>query len=772
MRERGTMRTIRFLLLFGSAFVLLHAQNLLAGRPAPTGDIVGVVINKQTREPLPGAAVSLIGTTFGASTDLEGRFRIAGVPEGSYRIQASSLGFETVILTDIIATGAREATLTIELIEKPILSEEVLIEASYFPGSSDAGASAQAFTYEEIRRSPGGFEDVFRAVSVLPGVVQVDGGRNDLIVRGGAPSENLFFVDNIEIPNINHFGSQGSTGGPLSFINLDFVRETNFSSGGFGVRYGDKLSSVLGITLREGRTDRFGGKLTLSATQFGLNAEGGLGDAGSFLFSARRSYLDFIFKAAGFSFVPEYWDFIGKATYNLDAHNLLSFLSIGALDNVSFNNASREDRIDNSRILGNDQNQYVSGLSWRHLFGEGFGTITVGRSYVRYAFLQSDSLGNPLFVNNSTESDVSLRADFIFQPAAGTEYAFGAIGKRLRTAADIRLQASITGFGDRLEPDPVSTERMSYKAAAYAQFARTFLPRLKATAGVRFDYFGMIEKPAYLSPRLSLTYDLTPLWQINAAAGRYYQSPSAVWIVGNPENRRLRALRADQFVLGVSHIPRPDTRIGIEGYVKEYADYPASLLRPYLVLANTGAGFGGSEEGFASFGLDPLASAGSGRARGAELSIRKRFSDVPCYGIASLTWSEARYRAIDGIERAGAYDQRWIVSVSGGYKLDARWEAGMKFRFASGRPFTPFNPDGSRNPAAYNADRLPASHALDIRIDRRWEFARASLITYLDIQNVYNHRIVSGLRWDPLTGRVEKVESIGILPSIGVSLEF
>ena len=225
-----------------------------------------------------------------------------------------------------MATG-KPAELLVRLDQTEIDIEGMEVRAAYFQKNPDSPVSVQRLSYEEIRRSPGAFEDVVRAVSVIPGVAQAQPGRNDLVVRGGAPSENLFTVDNIEIPNINHFGTQGASGGPLSFINLDFVREATFSTGGFGVRYGDRMSSVLNIELREGRTDRLGGKATISATQFGLNVEGPIASGGQFVFSARRSYLDFIFKAAGFSFVPEYWDFLGRGSFRIDARNEISDVS-------------------------------------------------------------------------------------------------------------------------------------------------------------------------------------------------------------------------------------------------------------------------------------------------------------------------------------------------------------------------------------------------------------------------------------------------------------
>ncbi|MDT8324581.1 MAG: TonB-dependent receptor, partial [Bacteroidota bacterium] len=306
-------------------------------------------------------------TSFGSATDLEGRFAVRNVPAGTYRVQASVIGYTPELAADVVVSPGRETQVDFDLAPTAIDLEEVVVEADYFRRNADAPVSAQTLSYEEIRRAPGGQEDVIRAVSVLPGVVQASAGRNDLIVRGGAPSENLYVVDGLEIPNINHFGTQGATGGPLSFINLDFVKDVTFTTGGFGPRYGDKLSSVMNIQLKEGRRDRIGGKINVSATQFGLNTEGPIGEQGSFLFSARRSYLDLIFKAAGFGFVPEYWDFIGKASYDIDRENEISFLTIGVLDKVRFFNDDEDQRFDNSRILGNSQDQYFTSISWKHL---------------------------------------------------------------------------------------------------------------------------------------------------------------------------------------------------------------------------------------------------------------------------------------------------------------------------------------------------------------------------------------------------------------------
>lgn len=748
---------------------MLHAQG--------TGSVRGRVLDAVTKEPLVGANVFLKGSSFGAATDLEGRYVVDNVDAGTYRVQASVIGYKAQIETDVVVQPGRETQVDFDLASTAIDLDEVVVEADYFRENADAPVSAQTLSYEEIRRFPGGQEDVVRAIAVLPGVVQASAGRNDLIVRGGAPSENLYVVDGLEIPNINHFGTQGATGGPLSFINLDFVKDVTFATGGFGPRYGDKLSSVMNITLQEGRRDRLGGKVNVSATQFGLNSEGPIGEHGSFLFSARRSYLDFIFKAAGFGFVPEYWDFIGKATYDIDRANEISFLTIGVLDNVRFFNDDEEQRFSNSRVLGNAQDQYFSNIRWRHLMDNGFVSFALGRTFVDYSFLQSDSLLNPVFVSDSKEGETSLRADGVFLlDDRALELSFGVQGKR----AKIDGAFAWTPTPDSFNENPMISnmenqwDTTAYKANAYVQLARDLLPKLRVTVGGRMDYFNLIENPVAISPRASVRYSFTDVTSVTASGGTYYQSPSYIWLMSNPANTSLDFVKVQQTVLGVEHLLRSDLRVRVEGYYKEYHDYPASSERPWLVLANTGAGFGGAESGFDAFGFDNLQSVGNGTSRGIELLVQKRLSELPFYGIFSLSLNETEYTAIDGVSRPGLYDQRVILNLSGGWKIGEKWEVSSKFRYGSGTPYTPFQPDGSRNyEADYNEARLPDFHSLDLRVERRWLFSGWSLITYIDIQNLYNRKNVQSYRWDPRNNRVEtQGGSIGILPSIGVSAVF
>ena len=371
--------------------------------------IYGKVIDKLTQQPLPGANILVINTNNGASTDVNGKFEIDKLSPGEYQLRASIIGYRSITKVDVMVMSGYTAEVIFELEEEVIELEDIVVKSDYFETSRLDVVSTRGFNNEEIRRSPGGFEDVIRALSVFPGVAQADAGRNDLIVRGGAPSENLYLIDGYKVQNINHFGSQVAAGGPLSYINLDFVSGTTFSTGGFSVINGDKLSSTLSIDLRSGRKDRLGGKATISASQFGLNVEGPISNSSQFIFSVRRSYLDFIFKAADFSFVPEYWDIMGKADFEIDESNSLSILVISAIDNINYFNDTEDQRYDNSRIIGSEQLQYLAGLKYRHLIDNGFINLSLTRNYVDYDTQQRDSLLVPLFINKSTVRSYNIR---------------------------------------------------------------------------------------------------------------------------------------------------------------------------------------------------------------------------------------------------------------------------------------------------------------------------------------------------------------------------
>lgn len=735
-----------------------------------TGIVSGRIISKLNQKPLPGVTVKVLGTSIGAISKSDGKFTIKNVPVGIRSIQFSSIGFELYVQTDVVVNSGKPTSLDIELTEKVVILEGAEVKGSFFPKNIQTVTSTQTLNFEDIRRAPGVQEDVLRATALLPGVNVTAAGRNDLIVRGGAPFENLFVVDNLEIPNINHFGSQGSTGGPLSIINLDFVRSVDFSAGGFGAVYGDKVSSKTDITLRNGNEEQFGGKINLSATQFGLNFEGPVSDKGSYWFSARRSYLDLLFSLAGFSFIPEYWDFQGKFNYRLDQNNEITVLGIWVLDDVKLNNDELDDRFDNSRVAVPSQRQYSTGVTWKHLFGTGFSRVTVGRSYTKFTTFQNDSNLVEIFRNNSEEGEGIVRAEVDFQLnnksslVIGNQLKYGIVmDYDILIPGDIRVD----NFGNE-QPLQVDTSFNTIKNATYVSLSSA-IGQHRFTVGGRMDYYDFTSDNIFLSPRLSYTYTLNENSSFIMSAGRYYQAPSYIWLVGDDDNE-LQPIKADQVVLGYSHTPLQDVKVQLEVFYKFYSNYPARVYRPQAVLAPSGFDDISAD---IPFGLEPLSSVGEGWSRGFELFIQKKLSDIPLYGLFSFTLSESRFTSIEGKERFGSYDSRIISNLSVGYRFNPKWELSTKFRIATGVPTTPFLPTGQLDFSRYNeGERLPLFHGLDVRVDRRWQWNKLTLITYIDIQNIYGRKNISGVRWNPRTQSPEFNEALGVLPTIGVSAEF
>lgn len=759
-------KLITVFLLFFSIFTAFSQQS---------GILNGIVLDKATQTFLKDINVKILGTGLTAKTKEDGSFRIAGIPLGTYSVEFTSALYQKFIQSDVVISTGIEREMIIEL--QGVQTEEVVIEDSRFQKPSDVTTSFKSLTFEEIRRFPGGLEDIGRVIQSLPGISLTSDGRNDLLVRGGSPAENLFVVDGFEVNNINHFGSQGATGGPVSILNLDFVRNVNFLTGGFSAKYGDKLSSVVEIQQRAGNSEKFFGKINLSGTGFGANFEGPITkkNKSSWLVSARRSYLDLIFNAAGFSFVPEYTDFQLKADYRINNSNFIEFNSFGALDKVRFNNDTEENKQNNLDILTNNQNSYSAGILWKTLLNKNsFLVSSVARNYTNFFFSQRDSNFTEVFRNDSKESDIQLKLDYSSRISPSTLISLGGAGKRIKLDYDIDKKADTLSYLDpntgnyiTLPAVTILKNLYTYKGFAYAEITQNFLKRFKLTAGVRYDYIDIINKKNYVSPRTSLAVTITPKLSLNFAYGIFYQSPSYIWIIGSENNKELENIRADHYIAGIEYLFDESTRLTVEGYLKDYRNYPVSVNRPYLILANN-SGF----ETQNSFGLEQLVSAGTGKAMGFEIFLQKALTKS-IYGQVSFSYSDVKYKAYDGVERRSDWDNRYVLNVSGGYKLGKSWEFSAKFRLAGGRPYTPIDPDnGSIDYNYYNTEVLPVYQRLDIRAEKRFMFKAWTLTTYIDIQNIYNRQNVYQYEWNPFKREIEANKNLGILPTIGISAEF
>jgi hypothetical protein len=354
---------IFFVILFSLLSNQVFSQNVV-------GKIEGKIIDAETNRELIGANILVVNTTIGAATDLNGKFVIENVPVGNYSIRISFLGYTPIIKTDVIVRSNRVTTVNADLRTATIESDEVVVQAEYFQKKDEQALSSINFSGEEIRRAPGSAGDVSRILMSLPSVAKVNDQANTLIVRGGSPIENTFYIDNIEIPNINHFPSQGASGGAIGMINVDFIEDVDFFTGGFSAIYGNKLSSIMNLTLREGNREKVEGQLDLNFSGFGGIIEGPLfSDKASFMFSARRSYIDFLIKMVdvGSSVAPTYGDIEGKIVYDINKKNKLMLVGVFGDDHLS---TTQDVAIENKMVFYGDQDIYQStiGLNWRSLW--------------------------------------------------------------------------------------------------------------------------------------------------------------------------------------------------------------------------------------------------------------------------------------------------------------------------------------------------------------------------------------------------------------------
>lgn len=731
---------------------------------------MGKVLDRVTQQPLPKVRVSIIGTQFKAETDSQGQFRFEDVPVGSYQLLFDREGYRPRVVSNIVVSTGHVSQHVIEM-DLAVIEEKITVTADYFSKEATSFTSTRNLTYEEVRRMPGASEDISRVIQSMPGVAVSSDMKNDIIVRGGSPSENLFIIDNIQIPNINHFGAQGASGGAVGLVNTDFIHDINFYSGGFPAAFGDKLSSALKIILREGNRDRFSGDINLNMAGFGGTFEGPLfSKKGSWMFSLRRSYLELLSGLSlGLTAVPEYWDFQTKIVYDLSKRNQLSIVGVGGIDSMKIKNF--DDPFVGYLGVENKQREYVLGINLKSLWGKnGYSILTLSKSLNKF-FNDVSSREGRIYKDDSHEGEENLKFDLEYSLTPKTQVAAGLSFKRIETSNDIFIIGGYDPFGLYQPPKDIQLKLKTFKAATYLQLSHKLSAHLRGTFGVRGDYFDYIHKFA-LSPRIGLSYQIFPRHSLNFSYGIYFQSPEYIWLVSHTENSSLNYLRAVHIAFGWEFLVREDTKLIVEVFNKEYKNYPVDVNNPFFTLANSGGYFG------PSFFGGKLLSTGTGFARGIEFFIQKKLARK-LYGLINYSYSVVKFKALDGVLRPGDFDYRHIFTSIIGYKPSDTWEFSFKWRYTGGRPYTPFDEELSKisgngriDLTRINALRFPPYHRLDLRFDRRFHFRRWNLVVYFNLQNAYNRGNIYGFIWDEVNEKTTTIYQWRIMPVGGISIEF
>jgi hypothetical protein len=788
----------------------------LSGTILAQGVVKGRIFNPVNNEPVAFANVLILETELGAISDEDGNYEIQNVPPGLYNIRASFVGYKTVTKYEIQVSQAKAIQLDFELQEDASELSEVVV-SSEFTRSEETPLSVRRLNTNEIERYPGGNRDISRVIQSLPGVASTASFRNDILIRGGAPNENKFFIDEIEVPVINHFATQGSSGGPVGILNVNLIKNVDVITGGFPANRMNSLSSFFEFELKEGRRDEMFTQLTVGASELTLSNEGPIGDKTTYLFSARRSYLQGLFRLLGLPFLPTFNDFQVKTTTKLNDKTELTFLGVGAIDNFVLNQDIPDDETEEERenrlyLLGvlpiQEQWNYATGLKLKRFRENGFWTFVLSRNMLnnrsfKYANNDESSEDNLIFDYLSQESENKFRAEnSIF--GNGYTLKYGVNYEYSRYLIENFDRATLSSTGQVIDISSISNFN-SY--GAFVSGSKTFDgERLLLTGGIRMDGsdFGRTAQNPLnqISPRISVSYQLKPNLFATANAGIYYQRPPYT-VLGFRNNEGelinqqndVRFIRNNQLIAGIELLqPEKNRRFTAEAFYKRYSNYPSSVLNG-ISLANLGADFG-------VIGNEAVISNSDGRAYGIEFLAQQRlFNDF--YGIAALTLvrSEFTNPNTEGFIPS-SWDNRIILSLTAGKRFKKNWEIGARWRYLGGTPYTPFDVEESalisnwdlRNQGILdftqiNGERLPAFHQLDLRVDKKYYFKNWNLNWYFDIQNAYNFQAQQAPLLvperddagdlvvnpnDPSRYQLKLIENTAgnILPTIGLIIEF
>lgn len=788
-------KNVLFLLLLG-LLTTVSAQ--------PTHRIKGTVIDKASRQPLEFINVLVLGLGRGGVTDAEGHFNIGEVPPGIYRLQASAVGYKTILTPEYIVS-TKDLTIQIETEENLTELEGVTVTASPFRRDPESPVGLRVIGLQEIEKSPGANRDISRIVQSYPGVAFSPAGyRNDLIVRGGSPSENRFYLDGVEIPNINHFSTQGASGGPVGIINADLIREVNFYTGAFPTDRGNAMSSVLDFKLRDGDMERNSLKATLGASEVSLASNGHIGKKTSYLVSVRQSYLQFLFDMLGLPFLPTFTDAQFKLKTRFNANNELTILGLGGIDNMKLNTKLDGEKAEYilSYLPKIQQETFTLGAVYRHYAGIHVQSVVVSHSYLNNR--------NTKYLNNdeSSTDNLSLKLRSVEQETKFRIENTSTFGNwKINFGANLDYSQYTNTTFQRVYID----EGRTFDYHTYLGMWRwgifgtinyaTTDERFTASLGVRTDAnnfsSGMKGMGDQLSPRLSLSYRLTDGLYLSGNAGLYYQLPPYTGLGfkdnnGAWANKYLRYMSVSQESLGLSWHPGNTFELSAEGFYKQYDKIPFSIADG-IPLACKGNDYG-------VIGNEALSSTAQGRAYGIEI-LMKWLIAKKLNLASSFTLFKSEYRNNKQSEYiASAWDNRYIFNMSGTYNFPHNWSLGMKISCIGGAPYTPYDVEKSSLVTAWNAQgrpyydytkyntgRLPAFGQLDVRVDKTFYLKRCMLGFYIDLQNVTNSKfkqpdilMSTGVIENPSAPMAEQrykmkyitQKSGTLMPTLGITFEY
>lgn len=771
------------------------------------GKIKGTIINAKTNEPVEFAGIQIQGTTLGTTSQQDGVFELANVNPGFVRVVVSFVGFETTVSPEIQVMGNQTSFIDVYLPESSVELDAVIVRPNYNMKRIESPISVISVGVRDIEKGAGVNRDVSKVLQTLPGVGATDPNRNDLIVRGGGPSENVFYLDGIEIPIMNHFATQGASGGVVGVINPDFVEEISFYTGAFPANRTNALSSVMDIRQRDGSSNQVRTSLAIGASDAAATVEGPVNDKSTFIVSARQSYLQLLFKLIGLPFLPTYNDFQAKYKLKIDNKNELTIIGIGAIDDLVLNTDLKTSGTESQKYLLSylpvyKQWNYTVGGVYKH-FGYSFiDTWVLSRSMLQnknFKYRDNDESNDKMSDYKSDEAINKLRFEREY-PYMAMKLKIGA-GVNYAHYTNNSFRSVFRNGSEELQKYDTELDLFGYQV--FAQLSDVFLDkRLKLSLGVNVvgNNFNnnMLNPLNQFSPRFSASYELSDKWDINANIGRYASQPAytTMGFKRNGEfvnkNEQLKYIISNQAIAGFEFRPSDNTRLSVEGFYKQYGSYPFSV-EDGISIASKGTEYG-------QVGDEKITSTGKGRAYGVELLYK--IIDLEKLNLTTTyTFFRSEFTDRENVYRPSSWDTRHMVNLIASYDFGKGWNVSARWRFSGGAPYTPIDMELSQNREAwditnqyyldydkFNTLRLSSNHSLDLRVDKEIYFSKFALNFYADVQNAYNFQSESVPIYtnkdtdgnvmidpnDPTKQKIRLLDNLSgtVLPAVGVMVKF
>ena len=760
------------------------------------GSLNGYIYDSKSQLPLLGANVIIEGTEKGAISDENGFFEITNIYPKSYNISVSYVGYQSKKIFNIIIKSKGNQTLEILLVESSEKLEEIVLYESPFKKSAETPLSVNTFSRVEIESYPGADNDVTKVVQSMPGLSPSVGGfRNDIIIRGGAPNETVYYLDEIEIPNINHFSTQGSAGGPQGMINISFIDEVTLSTSAFGVEYDNPLSGVLQFNQKNGNPKEISGNFRFGASDSAITIEGPFSKSKdnktTFIFSARKSYLQFLFELIGLPIRPDYWDFQWKVNHKIDDYNSINFIGLGAIDDFSVEapddfDFTQQSFLEQVPII--QQNSTTTGISWIRKFKEKKGQFILALSTNKLKnifskYLDNENLNGLYFRNDSHEWETKLRLKTVNYVNDW----------KISWGGNIQYSDYFNSTSDLFNQAEYVTKFNFYKYGLFGNISKSFFEnKLDVSIGIRSDEdtFSIGSNLTNnLSPRLSTSLSISKDRRLkwNSSLGTYYKIPVYTVLgfkngIGEFANQDVNYTKSNHFVTGFDYALGNASKISIEGFLKKYDQFPISVVDG-VSLANKGADF-------EVLGNENIITNGKGKTRGLEFLFQQKLTNN-FYGIFSYTFFKSEFTDINGNYLPSVWDSKHLSSFSGGYKLKKNWEISSRWRFSGKTPYVPYDlnaslvnyPNMVLDYSELGSVKLHNFSQLDIRFDKKWNKENISINFFVEILNLLAQKIPSpseyGLERDSVGTIIAPFNLVEIdvnrrsmIPSFGFSIDF